>query len=110
MKYIISAIYTAIITSLYFMFLYREDVSPVVVFIVQIILFSPILLVLTETKLNLLKINILTILGFCVGFTIIALITNNNIWPIALVAWVIFSVPAILILNIISYVYKRKNA
>ena len=110
MKYIAGFFYTVISTAIYFKFLYREDVSAYLLFIIPFFLFAPILHNLIDTTLILKKLNILTVLAFSVGFIIAAFLTNNNIWPIALIIQLIFSVPSILIINILCFLSRRKRA
>lgn len=109
MKYITAVVYTTTTTSLYFQYLYKEDIPTVAVYLVPVIFFAPILLTLNEPKLRLLIINALSVFAFCVGFVLIAYFKNNNIWPIALASWLFISTPAILALNTVGYVYKRIN-
>ncbi len=110
MKYIFGFLYTAIATVLYFKYFYKEDISRIFSLTIPVVLYMPILLSLTEKRLKLFKLNIFTVFAFCIGFILIAFTENNNIWPIALVVWLVLSVPSILILNLVCYVLKRKTA
>ena len=92
------------------MYLYKENISLLTSLIVPVAFYSPILLGLTSIKINMEKMNILTLTAFITGFIVMSFITNNNIWPIGLVIWLILSIPALVTLNMTCYVYKRKYA
>jgi hypothetical protein len=85
MKYLIAFIYTGVTTVIYFQHFYREDALPFITFTVPLILYLPILFSNnTVNKLGRLLINGLSIIGFCIGFIFTAILSNINIWPIAL--------------------------
>lgn len=108
MKYLLVLIYTGASSFIYFRYLYREDVAAILTFIIPTILFLPILLSVSEHKLNLLYLNSLTLFAFCAGF-IAAVSKLSNIWPMALMAWLALSIPGIVMLNVIAFIYKRYN-
>ena len=109
MKYLPVIFYTAITSFLYFIYVYREDASLLQLFIATVILYLPILSSVSSYRLNLTYLHYLTIFSFCVGFITAAIITNNNIWPIALVFWLVFSIPGIIALNLVCYLYKKNR-
>ena len=73
---------------------------------VPLILFAPVLLNGMSTA-DSLAINVSAILGFAIGFIYVAIIQNNNIWPIALAIWIFLSLPAFAVLNLVSRVSRR---
>lgn len=73
---------------------------------VPLILFAPVLLNRMSTA-DSLAINVSAILGFAIGFIYVAIIQNNNIWPIALAIWIFLSLPAFAVLNLVSRVSRR---
>lgn len=77
-------------------------------FVIPFILFLPILLSLIGKNIKLPQLNGFLILGFCIGFTLYAFLTNNNIWPIALALWLMLNAPAVLALDLICFL-MRKN-
>ena len=109
MKYLSVIFYTAITSFLYFIYVYREDASLLQLFIATVILYLPILSSVSSYSLNLTYLHYLTIFSFCIGFIAAAVITNNNIWPIALVFWLVLSIPGILALNLVCYLYKMNR-
>jgi hypothetical protein len=110
MKYKAGFLYTVIATAVYFKYFYREDVSALLLFTIPFFLFLPIFQCFNDPELILKKLNILTVLAFCVGFIFAAFLTNNNIWPIALIIQLIVSVPSILIINILCLFSRRMSA
>ena len=110
MKYRISFIYTALVTVIYFMYLYEEDISLLMSLIIPAVFFLPILLALTNMELNLKKMNLVILSAFITGFIVSAFISSNNIWPIALITWLVISIPALFLLNMTCYVHKRIRA
>ena len=109
MKYLLVSFYTGITTFLYFIYVYREDASMLQLFIATVIIYLPILSSNSSYRLNLTYLHFLTIFSFCVGFIAAAFFTNNNIWPIALVIWLVLIIPGILVLNFICYLGKKKR-
>jgi len=109
MKYLLVSFYTGITTFLYFIYVYREDASMLQLFIATVILFLPILSSNSSYRLNLTHLHHLTIFSFCAGFIAAVIITNNNIWPIALVFWLVLIIPGILFLNFICYLDKKNR-
>ena len=109
MKYLLVSFYTGITTFLYFIYIYREDASMLQLFIATVILYLPILSSNSSYRLNLTYLHYLTISSFCVGFIAAAISTNNNIWPIALVFWLVLIIPGILALNFICYLDKKNR-
>jgi len=106
--YLIGFLYSIIATGIYFIYFYRENTSTILIFTIPLILFLPILLSLIRGNIKLAKLNKFSIVGFCLGFIFFALLTNNNIWPIALVLHLGLSVPAILSLNLVCYLVRKK--
>ncbi|MCP4989954.1 MAG: hypothetical protein GY928_29070 [Colwellia sp.] len=109
MKYLLVSFYTGITTFLYFIYVYREDASMLQLFIATVIIHLPIIFSNSSYRLNLTYLHFLTIFSFCVGFIAAAIITNNNIWPIALVFWLVLTIPGILVLNFICYLDKKNR-
>ena len=107
MKQLAILVGTAIFTYLYFQFLFREDISKVGAFAVPFLLFAPILLGSILLRVNLAVTDVLTFVGFLIGFVAGA---DSNIWPIALVFQLFLSLPAIILLNVIAYAYKKAYA
>jgi len=107
--YIASLLFAAATTLLFFVFLYRENISIWATYLIPIILFSPILIGL-KSEINISKINLFTVFGFIIGFISASLINEINIWPIALGIWLIKSVPGILLLNFITVLNNRTKS
>lgn len=107
MIYLIAFLFTTITTVVYYNYFYREDVSVALAILIHFIFFLPILLFLVKKGIELFHLNLITILGFCVGFICFAFLTNNNIWPIALVICFMLSVPSIVVLNLICFLVKK---
>lgn len=103
-------LYTLISTAIFFKYFYREDISVFLMFTVPFFLFLPIIYYFINKELGLKKLNILAILAFSIGFIIAAFISNNNVWPIVLILWLVLSVPSLLIINMCCLIIKRMRA
>lgn len=102
--------YITIATGVYFNFFYRIDAAIVTIVTILFILFLPILFHLIEENVRLSQINILLISGFCIGFLFTTFLTDNSVWAITLVIWLLLSIPVILILNLMClFIKKRKE-
>ena len=106
MKYLLVVFYTGITSFLYFGYSYSENDSPIQLFIATLILYLPVLSAVSSYRLNLTYLHYLTIFGFCVGFV---MGSNSNLGPIALMFWLISSMPGILFLNFVCYLYKKNR-
>jgi len=106
MKYLLVVFYTGITSFLYFGYSYSENDSPIQLFIATLILYLPVLSAVSSYRLNLTYLHYLTIFGFCVGFV---MGSNSNLGPIALMFWLISSIPGILFLNFVCYMYKKNR-
>ena len=105
-KIVLSLVYSSILTGIFFRYFYCEKISPWTALMVPLILFAPVLLNGMSTA-DSLAINVSAILGFAIGFIYVAIIQNNNIWPIALAIWIFLSLPAFAVLNLVSRVSRR---
>ena len=105
MKYLLVLFYTGTTSFFYFGYTNSGNDRPLQVFIATLILYLPILLSVSSYRLNLTHLHFSTIFAFCVGFVFGS---NSNLGPIALIFMLIASMPGILALNFICYLYKKK--
>ena len=104
MKYLLVIFYTVTTSFLYFGYAYSENDKPFQLLIATLIIYLPILSSVSSYRLNPTYLHFLTIFAFCVGFVFGS---NSNLGPIALIFWLISSIPGILILNFVCYLYKK---
>ena len=115
LSYVLGFLFTATTTLVFFtcfgqriQFAVPRELAIAINHAVLFLLFSPVLLCLRAEKPKLLILDLATLLGFCTGFVYSTFLTDCNIWPIALVVWLLLSVPAFLSLNLVCFFCRRR--
>jgi hypothetical protein len=104
---LIAFIYSGIAIFIFMQFFYYEEISALYSFTVPIFIFTPLLLVCIKGASKF-GINVSVLLGFILGFAYYGLTNNVNIWPISMAFWLFLGMPAIIGLNMIGILLKKK--
>jgi hypothetical protein len=104
---LIAFIYSGIAIFIFMQFFYYEEISALYSFTVPIFIFIPLLLVCIKGASKF-GINVSVLLGFILGFAYYGLTNNVNIWPISMAFWLFLGMPAIIGLNMIGILLKKK--
>ncbi|MCX5863772.1 MAG: hypothetical protein NTW42_01685 [Deltaproteobacteria bacterium] len=108
MIYGLSFFYSALTAFLFITFFYKQNGSALSSFIVPVILLAPILFVAVQ-DVSLLFVSFITLLGLVSGLLIDLQIKNIVTWKMTVFAWIILSIPAIVILNVSSILIRIIN-
>lgn len=108
MIYGVSFFYPVLTAFLFITFFYKENGSALSSLIAPLIFLAPILFV-TSRDVSLLSVSFITLLGLVSGIFIDLQIKNIVTWKMTIFAWIILSIPAIVILNISSMLIRRNK-
>ncbi len=103
---IIAFLYTGLAIYIFMEFFYYEEMSILLLFVATISIFIP-LIFNGYFEVSKFSINLSALLGFVFGFASHGLITELNIWPVALLFWLLLSAPSIIGLNLVSIFIKK---
>jgi len=113
MIFIYSFIYSAVVTSTYFLYVHKSSFSISALYILIVVICAPSLLFPLKLKFcvkNWLKLSAATILGSTLSFTVIGFIKNELIWLKATAIFAGVCLIGILVINAITisfYFYRR---
>lgn len=102
----VAFLYTAITSFVFMQYFYKESISLLSSCIFLLIIYAPVFLAINK-NLKIIHVTIVTIFAFCIGFTTSTIIKDVNIWPIALVFWLMLSMPIILLIDLICFLIRR---
>lgn len=109
MMSMISILYTGLLTFFFISFIYNDEMSLPLLLESSLPLFVPIAFS-QKLKLGYFAVNALSISGGVLGYIAASIFKSINIWPIALCFWLLWSVPTIVLLNVVAKVTTKYSA